>query len=289
MSIVRLKTRQGMSWTDVFPETTLTQITDLGNLAKSLLEKTFSDVAEDSILVVRNNSVDSIPLNEFVDEVGGAHFEHEHVSNDITDLASKLANYADLDGGVIISTQLPSWVIGGLKFRNTITGSTLALSDDYRKDTMLIDTENVGTINEGKFYSGYYFVVDNVSLTITVSGKNKIIGEEGTSPITSGTIVLEKGDWLVFRGIEGVSPSQKYVFDIVNNTYQESTTTAYGTVRLSDATSRGGLSEAGSNSNKVINEATAKKILKEIYYVTQAELDAIESQVKPGDLALVKQ
>lgn len=280
MSKVVIKRRTSNdTWEAIFPQTTIDQIQGITTIAQNLL--TFSeDINKNSVFVVNSsNQISAMNLDAFATAINAAQIGHHHTPDEITDLQTEvLDNYADLKGGVIDPEYLPSWVIGGLKLMGTISDSSIELNEGFRKTKF--EMEDVST--DPIFHSGKYFIIEPesglLSVTIKVRDDNVIYGEEGEGIKEAGSnVVLEPGDWLVFRG---KNEENKYVFDVINNTYQRASHSYFGTVQLSNATTRQGL---GSSSTKVIGEAVLKRILKSIHYTDDIET-LNEEDIRPGDI-----
>ena len=93
--------------------------------------------------------------------------------------------YAPLSqNGKIYTSNLPTEVLGGMKFEGVITANT--------------DIDNLALIPEQNFAKGTYWQI-GTALTITsANGYSSVLtpGDEGDFDITDG-IDLEPGDWLV--------------------------------------------------------------------------------------------
>ena len=279
---VTIKRRKSATeWESIYPKTTIDQIIDLSTIARNIFDLEEA-VSEDSVLKINSNStVSTIKLTELAAAIGAAEVGHQHRLDQLIDWESTMSNYAKLDGGVVDSSHLPSWVIGGLKLVGTKESSFTL--DDAARESLFQMPNSVGTGEELKLYSGSYIIIEPATgqndVEVTVAGNNKITGEEGSGEITSGgKIKLETGDWLVFREGKKVDSTTTYTFDIINNTYQRATEEFYGTAILSASTTRANLNP---NSKKVIDESALRKILKSIHYTDN--LSSL-SDVEIGDI-----
>lgn len=129
------------------------------------------------------------------------------------------------DGKIIVS-QLPSSVFGGLRLVGTI-------NEDKKVHDLAALVNDYKAANGGGD-EGCYFVVSNtVVIDKTLGGSPHILsgGEEGDNewPIT-----LENGDWLII--VKYDTTTSTTTWSVVNNTYQDATTSARGIVQLSSAT-----------------------------------------------------
>lgn len=259
---ITIKRRVAGEWKEVYPETIVSQIQGISNTAEEFLNTEFGNVGESLIKLNADGSFTTVAKASVADLIDAAKKGHTHKLSDlqIADLQTFMNKYADLEDGVVPGSQLPSWVVGGLKIKGTISSNT-KLDNIFRQNNFEIPNTDE---SETEFYNGLYFIIEPSGgapdITLTVSGDNILYGEEEAGVIQDGsTIKLEAGDWLVFRELKG----GKYYFDVVNNTYQRAQANIYGTVRLSQATNRSNLQ---SEDNKVITEGVLKNVLRKIHY-----------------------
>lgn len=252
MPNVKIKIRNGSGWEQIHPETNLSQIVDMtpgGRNIASLANPTTTGLVK----LEANGTASITAMANIREEIGAAATTHPHVQSHIDGLVSALAGKADLSGGKIISTQIPDWIIGGLKFVSpAVSGATLTLDATFRSTYGM--TDDIAT-------KGRYVIISAASCTVTLTANHIVTtGDEG---VTGSGIILEQGDWIVYRGKNGGN----YEFDVVNNNYQVASTEATGVVQLSSGvvTSRGGLS-ASSDPTKVMDEFAVRQVLKGIYY-----------------------
>jgi hypothetical protein len=151
-----------------------------------------------------------------------------HLVNTYIPLAQRAAanGVATLDGsGLIPYNQLPSSLTGGLKFVNGLSVNT--------------DLDTLGALysNSTDAIGSYWIATAEIVLTSAANSVVLAPGDEGdnTFPIT-----IEAGDWIIISSWA----ANDYEFAIVNNTYQQASTTAYGISRLSSISN---LSGAGGN------------------------------------------
>jgi hypothetical protein len=150
-------------------------------------------------------------------------------------------------------SQVPSSIIGGMKFDGAIditdnvtnTLSKIAEEVSYNSVADIGNYQIVsygGTIEEGAEVNNYI-------------GKWEFgVLEEDIDPTT--TLTLEAGDWLVVTNVQPNTPtSGKFTvtFAVINNTYQDATTSLKGVTRLSDATTYSSLT-----GNDVVTEGVLK-------------------------------
>lgn len=269
MANVKLKIRNaaGTGWDLLHPETNVAQISDAGAVGKALLALA-APTGNAMIKVLPGGTVAYVAVADIPALIGASPTVHTHTIAQITNLTTQLAAKADLVAGVIKSDQMPSWILGGLKYVMPISESSKTIDATFR--TALGVTTDTSTY-------GRYAIVTADTCILTLAADHVLMsGDEGdtTSPVT-----LEKGDWIVYRGHDGGT----YRFDIINNTYQHASTGAvYGIVGLtsSSATSRVSLSSS-SSSTKVIDEAALRAVMKDIIYA-----DTEPGSSLPGDLLI---
>ena len=251
MATAKLKIRNGNAWEQIHPETNLDAIIDMTTGGRNIA-KLANPGSAGLVRLNTDGTAQIVPLAQVRTDIGAAATNHSHIESEITGLTAALNKKADLVGGKIISTQIPDWMIGGLKYIDQITSATKTVDGTFRSTYGMTDDATS---------KGRYVVINVATCTITL-GANHIlmVGDEGA---TTGSIVLERGDWIVYRGKNG----SNYEFDIVNNEYQQATTSVTGVVQLSNGsiTTRGGLASSSSGT-KVIDEYALRQVLKGIYY-----------------------
>lgn len=185
---------------------------------------------------------------------------------------------ATLDGsGKVPYAQLPSSVLGGMKFFGTANLSTGTEGSPVELSSLFSSIVNHANFSEADQYLGAYLIVtntgwikDSLSVTGTTSGyyfytpNGTGLGEEEDN---SSPYKLEKGDWIVLRsGWVPAANVTAYTFAVINNTYQDATSTAKGVVFLSQSTS------TQDSSNDVITE-----------YVLNGLIGTAAGQIAAGD------
>lgn len=275
MPNIKIKLKVSGAWQQMFPETRVDQIIDAGSAGKALLKKA-NPGATSFAKVVNTDGVITVDWRtpaQMLSDLGAAPTVHTHDVDDVTGLVAALAAKADLSGGVIVSSQIPSFVTGGLKFKEAISTTTLSVTGTWLNDKGIAAV--VGNDNTAR---GTYFIITNAAGCDITLGAGVTIDAPGDEGVYTGTIHLEVGDWLVFKIYE----SSTYKLTIINNTYQKADTANYGIVRISDsaATVRGALADSVS-AEKVIDEKKLRDVMKDIYY---ADTEAGASTAINGDL-----
>lgn len=142
--------------------------------------------------------------------------------------------------GKIIASQLPSSVLGGLR----LVG---AIAEDVNILSLSGSVNSYVTANGGGPEGCYFIASETVEITRNIEDQQHILmgGEEDDHhwPIT-----LEKGDWFILIKHETITNHRGWA--VVNNTYQDATTSASGIVQLSAATAL-----TAAFGNKVITES----------------------------------
>lgn len=273
---VTLKRRSGSSWETMYPETTVDQVIGIGQLGAEFLSTTFDKTKNSVIKLTTAGTFGTIPLEDLPREIGASPSNHTHTLSDLTNWQSTMNQYADLDSNdKVPGSQLPSWVIGGLKLHDVLTKNQTLNETTFMT---LFGIPSGTALSDLEFHAGKYLVVEPsggaLSVKVTVAGNAVVYGEEARGQIIDGgEIDLESGDWLVFRSYE----DGKYYFDIVNNTYERASSEFYGTVKLSTAVSRASLT-GGLN---VITEGNLKNILKKIHY---SDSSIPSNDIEDGDI-----
>lgn len=269
MANVKLKIRNGAGtgWDLLHPETNVEQISDAEAVGKALL-RLAAPTGNAMIKVLPGGTVEYVAVANIPALIGASPTVHTHTIAQITNLTTQLAAKADLSGGKIQSTQMPSWILGGLKY-------VMAISESSKTIDATFLTALGASTNESTF--GRYAIVTADTCILTLAANYVLMsGDEGD---TTSTVTLEKGDWIVYRGHD----NSTFRFDIINNTYQHAGTGAvYGIVGLTSgsATSRVSLSSS-SSSTKVVDEAALRSVMKDIIYA-----DTEPGSSLPGDLLI---
>ena len=253
---VTLNRRGAEEWDQLYPVTVVDQITDASTPAKNLLKATAP--GSDSFIKISGTGVvsfiDAATLKN-ASNLDAADKTHTHETNEITDansntLTTVLATKADLSSGKIVTSQIPSYLFGGLKFSAT-QGTNTTLEG--------LVSSLIGSTDEER--EGSYIVASsNITLTTAQGHTVQAPGDEGDSTISDG-ISVEAGDWIIYLGSNN--------WAIKNNTYPLATSGAAGVVQLSagTATARSQLDSTGQNRGQyVMDEYAVKKVIREITY-----------------------
>lgn len=136
---------------------------------------------------------------------------------------------ATLDtSGKVTASQLPAYIFGGMTYAGLLDLSTNKTLDDIMEDSDPGDTANkLSAIGE-------YLQVSNTGVLEQGSTWSATILAPGDEGVTTFPIVLEAGDWIVISAYDDVAKTVD--LGIVNNTYQDATTTLKGLVKLSEIT-----------------------------------------------------
>ena len=262
----KLKIRSSSGWDLIHPETNLDQISDMSVAGRAIAK--LGDPGAEGFLKVTTEGVPTVVATASVrSAIGAAENVHTHAISDINTLVATLAAKADLSNGTIKSTQVPSWILGGLKYVQAINTVTIEINDANRA---------IWGMTSDATTKGRYLIV-TVSCAVTL-GANHIFttGDEQSM----SNVTLEPGDWIVFRGLNGTN----YEFDIINNTYRSADVNIPGVVSLASGTSttRAAL-QSSSNPAFVVDEYALKQVMKGIYYA--ASEAAVDSPMT-GDLLI---
>ncbi len=268
----RLRIRHGGAWLVVYPETTIDQIQDIKPIGKKLLELEETGF----IRIDGQNAIEMIAPGAMRDAIGAAPLIHEHDTSQISDLSTFMAAYVLLDapGGKVPLSSLPAAVIGGLKRKGAITGNVITLGSTL---PFLAHQEDWGS---------YWIMTQDTTVTYNSSNyvfENRDDGDM-TNPVgENAQLLLEAGDWLVYshHTNPGTPASGVFKMGVINNTYPLAETNSPGIVSLTtgNITTRGGLSEAGVNAQRVIDEYSLRKLIKEVSYGSSAPSDPIDGDI----------
>jgi hypothetical protein len=174
---------------------------------------------------------------------------------------------ASLDsGGKVPFAQLPSSVIGGMRFvasTNLSAGTTEA--NAIGLNTIFSELTYANFTTTGVQAVGSYRIVTNPGFVKELQGTDgsvayfrfgtsaETIGEEGDD---TPPVYLEKGDWIVLNStLIPAAGVYIYYFSIVNNTYADATPFAKGVVTLSQSIS------LQDDTNAVITESVLQGLL----------------------------
>lgn len=251
---VTLNRKGAGGWDQLYPVTTVDQITDASTPAKNLL-KAAAPGADRFIKVTSSGTISFIDAATLkgATELNAADKNHGHETDDITDansdtLTTVLAGKADLSNGKILTSQIPTYLFGGLKYSNSISANS-ALENLVSSLTGSTDEERKGS---------YLIASSNLTLSTAAGHTVEAPGDEDDNVLP---IDIEAGDWVIYLGSNN--------WAIKNNTYPDATTTTKGVVKLSagTATSRSQLSDLTTNRGlRVMDEAAVKKVVRDIFY-----------------------
>jgi hypothetical protein len=174
---------------------------------------------------------------------------------------------ASLDsGGKVPFAQLPSSVIGGMRFvasTNLSAGTTEA--NAIGLNTIFSELTYANFTTTGVQAVGSYRIVTNPGFVKELQGTDGSVAyfRFGTSAATIGEeeddtppVYLEKGDWIVLNStLIPAAGAYIYYFSIVNNTYADATPFAKGVVTLSQSIS------LQDDTNAVITESVLQGLL----------------------------
>lgn len=127
-------------------------------------------------------------------------------------------------------SQLPDAILGGLKFVAALSANTD------------LDSLGVSFSSSTDAIGSFWIATSDIVLSSTANSTVQAPGDEGDSTFP---ITIEAGDWVIITDWA----SGSYTFAILNNTYQDATSSAKGIVTLSSA------SDTTGTTNKVITES----------------------------------
>lgn len=258
MATVDVKIRRYNSgtntWDVMHPETIVDQLSDASDVGKSLL--TLSNPAGLRYFTVDGSGnvslIDATALKSST-HLNAADKVHEHDTGDILDaqsntLTTVLAGKADLSGGKILASQIPSYLFGGLKFASTVGANTTLEG---------LVSSLIGSTDEQREGS---FIIATADITLTTAAGHTIQapGDEGDNVLP---VDIEAGDWIVYLGSNN--------WAIKNNTYPVATVNTKGVVKLSagTATSRSQLSSLTTDrGTRIMDESATRKVIRNLFY-----------------------
>ena len=243
----------------------------------------------------------NITLKRVIDTSGATDtlFPTTHLGQIYTDdtLATTLDSYLDntfiplssegANGGVatlnnsgkLNASQVPEYLVGGLKLIGTFTRlgaatSPLGLADfitgsyasgDYTISQQLDTFTGLSYTNDdyddiGQNYVGSYWIAtESLTLrdaeTLDEASWHIAVYDDGVVPDNSTSlqpIGVEAGDWLVITGWDNVD--KVFKFSIINNTYNDASNVRKGVVQLTDATNAGAYN-VSTNENGLVDGA----------------------------------
>jgi len=155
------------------------------------------------------------------------------------------------DDEKIVSSLLPSWLVGGMKFIATKSG-TATLEGLFNDIESWLEDKELSTDEPYDEFKGKYFVVGGSGLTLTREPQGVHdwdYPDDGSGEQNPNEMVLEPGDWVVYSHYSGGI----HYFGFVNNTYRDARENEAGVIPL--ATQAEAL--AGTNDTKAM---TPKKV-----------------------------
>lgn len=207
-------------------------------------------------------------------------------------VATSIYNVSGLLGAEdqkIISSLLPSWIVGGMKFIATKSG-TATLEGLFNEIETWLEEKELSVSEPYDEFRGKYFVVGGSGLTLTKNPQGIYdwsYSDDGGDP-DSDEITLEPGDWVVYSHYVSGGGSGEigtHFFGFVNNTYSDARENEAGVIKL--ATQDDALT--GTNNNKAMTpERTMQAINNKLanYYVksdvyTKSEVNSYLNNKQP--------
>ncbi len=132
--------------------------------------------------------------------------------------------------GKININLIPDSLMGALRFQGIIEKNEAESGGGALIDAF------IGSSAE----KGHYFIArTDVSVFCNSSSPYQIVNTSGVTidegaTITTTTLVLEKGDWLVVNNIDHTATPKTVEFAVINNTYPDATTNTKGVVKLAN-------------------------------------------------------
>jgi hypothetical protein len=177
----------------------------------------------------------------------------------------------------ILVSQLPSTIVGGLKFAGSFGAGTPSgplnlasfitgtVASGY---SISANLDSISGVTHPAYdatavqYIGYYWIagvnlqIEDETTDVADWQTAPAVFDDGLNPVDSGGgittqgLTLEAGDWLIITGYNNTTKA--FIFNVINNTYANATTTTAGVTTLSDG--NGGVL-TGLAGNPVVNEA----------------------------------
>ena len=140
-----------------------------------------------------------------------------------------------LEGGKLAAGLIPNYLLNGLRPAGTLytsTGITTLTGLKSALDTWV-------TSNGGAATGVYYMMGD--AITLAIGQWHEVNRADDGDEEQFSSINLETNDWIIFRGGTGIE-GQPFVWDIINNTYNEATQSVRGLMSSTDKVKLDGLS-----------------------------------------------
>ena len=138
-------------------------------------------------------------------------------------------------------SQIPSWLMsGGPRQLGTFGAAGLDLADFASEIGTLLSSGE----NHSNYYGAYYTCTASGNVTWTNTAYITYVLNPGDEGDTVSPVTLEVGDMVMLTKYEAVVDPMMttFTFAVINNTYGNASTAAYGVARLSDATLLTGMS-----------------------------------------------
>jgi hypothetical protein len=175
------------------------------------------------------------------------------------------------EDGKILENLIPNSVFGGLRFIGYASGTT---HDTTAELKTLVDA---AVASNGGTARGAFFIYGGASLTITVSLGHQVMTEVGLRA-QDDTFELNSGDWIIATNEDGTQ------WAVVNNTYNNATTSVAGLMSAADKTKLDGLSNynhptGGANVNLTVDDdhKIASIVVNSLGHVTAVTTEAIRT------------
>lgn len=161
----------------------------------------------------------------------------------------------------IVSNLLPSWLVGGMKFIATKSGTATLESLFYEIEDWL-EAKGLSTSAPYDEFRGKYFVVSGTGLTLTKEPTgpfNWLYPDDSDGELNPHEMKLEPGDWVVYSHYVsgGSGGGGAHFFGFVNNTYRDARENEKGVIQL--ATQAETL--AGANDTKAVTPLKATQLV----------------------------
>lgn len=160
----------------------------------------------------------------------------------------------------IVSNLLPSWLIGGMKFISTKSG-TASLEELFYEIKNWLEAKGLSTAAPYDEFRGKYFVVGGTGLTLIREPTGPFdwsYQDDSDGEANPHEMKLEPGDWIVYSYYSGSSGSSGcHFFSFVNNTYRDARENEKGVIQL--ATQAETLS--GTNDTKAVTPLKATQLI----------------------------
>lgn len=145
-----------------------------------------------------------------------------------------------LEGGKIAAGLIPNYLLNGLRPAGTLfTGGGITTLTQLKSAL-----DSWVSTNGGNAIGVYYLIGDDMTLTIGQWHEVQRADDGGENQLVS--ITLETNDWIIFRGGSGIE-GNPYLWDIINNTYNEATQVLRGLMSAADKAKLDGIAVGANN------------------------------------------